>query len=568
MMKSDVPNLYLIGAPRSGTSFLFSRLGQHPDIYAPPVKEPHFHLSTSWAVGGPEAEAFTRPLADFQSGKLTSVWGGLMRDEDQYRTLYRAGRGVQWRLEGTPNYLAAGGDMAARIDQYSGPKARVIAVLRDPVARALSHYQLYRQLGWETLSFVDAVNAAPDRIARGWAPAWDYIAYSLYQEPIKQWRQVFGDRLHVLSFEDMATNPDLVSEDIATWLGLSKTIPAAPVPFNQSATIDGLDYDQAHGALEASGRITIEDERRVHRAAHNDKYTPPLVCVGMPVHNGAATIASSLASLQAQTYSNLRITVCDNASTDATREIVEQIAAKDPRVELVGFDDLVDIRSSYARAMDTAKGGYFMFAPADDHWTPEFIAAAVGRMQGNRDIAVCCGQIRLFDDDGQTFLSDGIQSISGSKAYRWQRALLTGFDGARLYGVIRQSALTRLFPKSAPQGWDLYSAAKLALHGDIAVLDMIAMHRHQTPLGQYQAKLREQEPRFWGQVFYGRHIARLFRQDPDFDTSTLGARAALASFVWRQGHLAFYRHRYWKTTRWLRRISRLFAKINKVATRP
>ena len=77
----DGPNLLLIGAPRSGTSFLHQRLAGHPEIFAPRIKEPHFHLADRWPLGGPEADAFRQPIAEFVAGRRRSVWGGLLEDE-------------------------------------------------------------------------------------------------------------------------------------------------------------------------------------------------------------------------------------------------------------------------------------------------------------------------------------------------------------------------------------------------------------------------------------------------------------------------------------------------------
>ena len=59
---------------------------------------------------------------------------------------------------------------------------------------------------------------------------------------------------------------------------------------------------------------------------------PPRVCIGLPVYNGEATLEEALESLLAQTYANFEVIICDNASTDATREICERFVARDPRL--------------------------------------------------------------------------------------------------------------------------------------------------------------------------------------------------------------------------------------------
>src|SRR5918993_5298269 len=58
----------------------------------------------------------------------------------------------------------------------------------------------------------------------------------------------------------------------------------------------------------------------------------PLVSIGVPVYNGERFLARTLQSLLAQTYTNLEIIICDNASTDGTEAICREFAARDSRI--------------------------------------------------------------------------------------------------------------------------------------------------------------------------------------------------------------------------------------------
>ena len=60
--------------------------------------------------------------------------------------------------------------------------------------------------------------------------------------------------------------------------------------------------------------------------------TSPRVSIGLPVYNGERHLAEALESLLGQTYEDLELIVSDNASTDATEEIVRPYAARDRRV--------------------------------------------------------------------------------------------------------------------------------------------------------------------------------------------------------------------------------------------
>lgn len=257
----------------------------------------------------------------------------------------------------------------------------------------------------------------------------------------------------------------------------------------------------------------------------------PLVSVGMPVKNGAKSITKALQSLSSQSYQNIEIVVCDNASADETCSIVEKAAQKDPRIVLKKFEVGVCIQQSYRRALDSRRGTYFMFAPCDDSWHPNFIEHAVHHLESDPESAVCCGDITLVSESGTVLMSEGVVPIGGSVKHRWTTALITSFDASRLYGLLRNRNLDRLFPDENPEGWDHYSAAKLALNGKFCKIDVPAMTRHQTPPQAYWRLICAQESTLWGRVFYGRHIVRLFRNDPDFDTKGLKANLALWHFV-------------------------------------
>ncbi|QEE35276.1 glycosyltransferase [Octadecabacter sp. SW4] len=525
------PNLLIIGAPRAGTTFLWGWLGQHPDIFAPPVKEPHYHLADRWPLGGPEAEAFTAPLAQYLAGKKAQVWGGLMSDPQDYAALYAPGLTARYRLEATPNYFAEGAAMATRLRDRLGPDIRVIVMLRDPVARALSQMRLFRQLGWEdSTDFAAALSLGPDRLAKGWAPTWDYLRYSEVAAPLAAWQAVFGDRLHVITHDALTYAPQATMARVLHWLDLPAVALPLPKQRNAAAVDDGITMAGAERAVAASGRLDLVAERAVLAAQSDPALAPPVVSIGMPVRNGGAGIAKALKSLLAQTYPHLHIHVCDNASTDDTAAIVADIAARDRRVTLHRFENSVGIQDSYRRALMCCDTAYFMFAPADDRWDRAFIDEAVRVMQADPTLAVCCGQITMVDGEGRGRLSKGTVPIAGKPLSRWTRALMRSYDASRIYGLLRADCLDGLIPATAPEGWDHYSVAKLALRGNCARIDVPAMTRGQTPVATYRALMYTQERGPWRRVFFMRHVAALFRDDPAFDTRPLRARLALTSF--------------------------------------
>jgi len=136
----------------------------------------------------------------------------------------------------------------------------------------------------------------------------------------------------------------------------------------------------------------------------------PQVSVVMPVYNGEAFIAESIASVLAQTYPHWELIVVDDGSTDGTAGIV------------AGFDDL-RIRFTYQEnqglaaarnaGIRLARGEFLAFLDADDLWAPQFLQTCVGYLSGQRDVAAVCTASRMIDPQGRTLLQRGDASWSG-----------------------------------------------------------------------------------------------------------------------------------------------------------
>jgi hypothetical protein len=201
-----LPDFLLIGGQRCGSTSLYTTLCGHPQVLAGAHKEPHF----------------------FDNNHL--------RGEDFYRRLFplrahlRARRAITG--EATTHYLshpAVPERVAAML-----PDVRLIAILRDPVERAYSHYQLAHRNGREPLSFEQALAAEPKRLAgeearlmsdpgyRGEAyGVQSYRTRGLYLEQLEHWWAAFPpERLLVLRSEDMFEQPGEVYAQAVAFLGL------------------------------------------------------------------------------------------------------------------------------------------------------------------------------------------------------------------------------------------------------------------------------------------------------------------------------------------------------------
>lgn len=118
----------------------------------------------------------------------------------------------------------------------------------------------------------------------------------------------------------------------------------------------------------------------------------PLVSVIIPAFNAEATIEETLLSALAQTYRAIEIIVVDDGSADSTARIVAALAARDPRLRLIGT---ANGGASRARNIAIAASSGLYVAPldSDDLWHKEKIARQVAAM---RDAAEPPGLVYCF----------------------------------------------------------------------------------------------------------------------------------------------------------------------------
>ena len=101
--------------------------------------------------------------------------------------------------------------------------------------------------------------------------------------------------------------------------------------------------------------------------------TPPIY-VAIPVYNGADTIRRTLTNIIGQTFEDFTILVYDDGSTDRTAQIVQQVAAREPRVKLIKGGKNVGRGAARNRLLDAAKDGIIAWQDADDMWNPHKLA--------------------------------------------------------------------------------------------------------------------------------------------------------------------------------------------------
>lgn len=161
----------------------------------------------------------------------------------------------------------------------------------------------------------------------------------------------------------------------------------------------------------------------------------PIASIIVPAHNGALTIAETLASLSAQTFRDLEIIVVDDGSKDRTAEVAR--AHGDPRVRIVQQDNrgLAGARNS---GIAYATGAYVGFCDADDLWMPDKLARHIAHLEANPMVGLSYAGSALIDTNSKLI---GIYQRPQLNCVQAQQVFKRNPVGNGSVAVMRRAAL-------------------------------------------------------------------------------------------------------------------------------
>jgi glycosyltransferase involved in cell wall biosynthesis len=139
-------------------------------------------------------------------------------------------------------------------------------------------------------------------------------------------------------------------------------------------------------------------------AAGGDHAQLPLVTVAVPVYNGAAFLDRALRSIVGQSHANIEIVVSDNASTDATADIIRQYAGRFRRFRCFRQPATLPVFDNFRFLFDQAQGEFFFWAPHDDYWDPRYIETGVTLLSAEPAASMVMGTVRYFNEHGKEIL--------------------------------------------------------------------------------------------------------------------------------------------------------------------
>ena len=218
MPAGRVPDFFLVGHQKSGTTAMHMMLGQHPDVFMPAVKEPRYFA------------------ADLRSRFSTEPLPGRPQTLEGYMGLFAQARPDQLVGDASATYLRS--KVAARGIAEAQPGARIIAVLREPASYIRSfHLQLVASNVEQERDLRRALALEDERRAGRRIPshchhpeALLYSEHVRYVEQLRRFHDVFpSEQVLVLVYEDFKRDNRCVFNEILRHLALDESAPIEPV---------------------------------------------------------------------------------------------------------------------------------------------------------------------------------------------------------------------------------------------------------------------------------------------------------------------------------------------------
>lgn len=202
-----LPNFFIVGAPRAGTTSIYDFLRRTEGIYMSPRKE------TNYLSGIDPAFLSPPPI----------------RDRKKYQSLFRGVKDEKAIGEASPIYLRDPQSPELIRKVCTDPK--IVISLRNPVERAYSQYLLRKSNGL-TYSFSEAITIALDAGENDFKAR--VINGGMYYEQVKRYVDAFGrDNVKIVVFEEFVKDPRQTVQQIIDFLGVDAEAPeAVDLPHN------------------------------------------------------------------------------------------------------------------------------------------------------------------------------------------------------------------------------------------------------------------------------------------------------------------------------------------------
>ena len=210
MKNNRLPEFLIIGAAKSGTTAIAKYLLEHNQIFIPERKECRF---------------FSGMNADFKGPRDNQINQTIIKDLNQYISLFKKANNTQIKGDASPDYLFYYNSTIKNIKKhYHDEKQeypKIIVILRNPILRAFSNYMHLLRDNREYESFLTGISLEEERKNKNWEWFWRYKEQGFYTKQVKPFIDEFPNT-KVLIYDDFQKDNQKVLNEITDYLGLDK----------------------------------------------------------------------------------------------------------------------------------------------------------------------------------------------------------------------------------------------------------------------------------------------------------------------------------------------------------
>ncbi|MFP8487473.1 sulfotransferase family protein [Gracilimonas sp. Q87] len=198
MIEEKKPNLFIVGAPKAGTTSLYNYLEEHPEVFMCDLKETNYFSYK---------EIKNQDLF-YNEEKVNNI--------DDYLALFKSIKQEKIIGEASVSYLFYE-DVPGRLFDFNS-QSKIIIVLRNPIDRGFSHYLMDSRLGLVDHSYDDIVDKNIED-KRGELYYQQYVELGLYHNQVKRYLDIFGhEQVKIILFEELVDDIAIVVKDLFRFL--------------------------------------------------------------------------------------------------------------------------------------------------------------------------------------------------------------------------------------------------------------------------------------------------------------------------------------------------------------
>ncbi len=185
------PNLFIVGAPKAGSSLLWTILKGHKDIFF---------------SENPEKEINYFSYGELMNNSYYKDYK--ISNENDYLKLFKKGQSKKYLVDGSVSYFAYP-SIPKKLYEFNSA-AKIIIIVRDPIRRAFSHYNMDKRMGYAEESFLVYLRNKENKYNKF---IHQYIENSLYFKHINNYLEYFNDnQIFILQLEQINNNIDSLYE--------------------------------------------------------------------------------------------------------------------------------------------------------------------------------------------------------------------------------------------------------------------------------------------------------------------------------------------------------------------